>query len=149
LLEGNRRNLHRAVRIGDAVAAEALLDDDDDPPYVDCKAGDGSTPLIVAARRGHEATILMLLSRGADTNSQNDRGDTALMFAVRNGLNGAISKLVEQGADVTMTNSAGKTASDLAPNDAIRALLQVRDGGGREGQSLKKGYGGFVVRCFF
>jgi hypothetical protein len=37
-LSGNRRLLHKAVAAGTVEYAEKLLDDDDDPPYVDCRA---------------------------------------------------------------------------------------------------------------
>lgn len=42
----------------------------------------GQTPLMYACRRGHVATVMELLSRGASLNTQSTRGSTAMFEAV-------------------------------------------------------------------
>ena len=41
----------------------------------------GDTPLIIAARNGHEDIVEMLLNHGADLTLQNDNGESALDVA--------------------------------------------------------------------
>ena len=48
---------------------------------VNAKDKDGTNALMAAAVRGHHKTIEILISNGADVNSQNVDGHTALMFA--------------------------------------------------------------------
>ena len=41
----------------------------------------GDTPLIIAARNGHERMVDLLLTHGADLTLQNDNGESALDLA--------------------------------------------------------------------
>lgn len=55
--------LHDGARTGDREAVEQALDAGHD---VDTRAPDGHTPLLDAAREGHDAVVRTLLGRGAD-----------------------------------------------------------------------------------
>jgi ankyrin repeat protein len=71
--------LFRAVRAGSPDSVQALLAS----PDVDVNAVDehGNTPLIEAARLGHDKVATALLIAHADTSIKNDEGKTALMLA--------------------------------------------------------------------
>lgn len=71
--------LFRAVRVGSPDAVKALLAS----PNVDVNAVDehGNTPLIEAARLGHDKVATALLIARADTSIKNNEGKTALMLA--------------------------------------------------------------------
>ena len=55
---------------------------------------DGDTPLCVAAARGHEKVVEVLMELDADQNISNNLGDTPLDIALEHG-HGSIVKLLE------------------------------------------------------
>ena len=71
--------LFRAVHTGSADTVRAVLNS----PNVDVNAIDehGNTPLIEAARFGHDQVVSALLLAHADPSIKNDEGKTALMSA--------------------------------------------------------------------
>jgi ankyrin repeat protein len=71
--------LFRAVHAGSPDTVQALLAS----PNVDVNAVDehGNTPLIEAARLGHDKVATALLIARADPSVKNDEGKTALMLA--------------------------------------------------------------------
>ena len=71
--------LFRAVRAGSPDTVQAVLAS----PNVDVNAVDehGNTPLIEAARLGHDKVATALLLAHADPSIKNDEGKTALMLA--------------------------------------------------------------------
>jgi ankyrin repeat protein len=93
----------------------------------------GFTALHGAARLGEAEMIRLLLEHKADVNavgsSQRFAGVTPLHWAVKGGHLEAAAALIKAGADVNART--GKTAIDpsktpieLAPNEALRALLR-------------------------
>ncbi|HJP93782.1 MAG TPA: ankyrin repeat domain-containing protein [Pyrinomonadaceae bacterium] len=73
--------LFRATREGNTDMVKALLSS----PGADVNATDerGSTPLLEAARYGHEDICRVLIARGANLKSKDKEGKTALMLAVQ------------------------------------------------------------------
>ena len=71
--------LFRAVHAGSPDTVRAVLNS----PNVDVNAVDehGNTPLIEAARFGHDEVVSVLLLAHADPSLKNDEGKTALMLA--------------------------------------------------------------------
>ena len=63
--------------------------------------------LLLAARKGSEATVRALLDQGASVNSRNRLGDTPLIIAAKNGHTSMGLMLIERGADVNIRNLAG------------------------------------------
>lgn len=125
---------------GDLTAIRNLLDNEDTSAAL---AG----ILCIAAYHGHREIIKVLLSRGADVNSNQD-GETALLAAVRGGQAETIQLLIENGADVharlpggvsalhqaVMTDRAMKTETTLEIIDQLlREGLEIenRDDDGR------------------
>lgn len=71
-------------------------------------------------------TVSLLLDKGAKLNEQDDRGQTALMTAAELGHSAVVELLVKRGADKSAASKSGKTAADLAPNDAVKAMLAAK-----------------------
>ena len=88
--------LLRAARAGNADTVRALLAS----PNVDVNGVDehGNTPLIEAARFGHDEVVAALLMARADTKLKNDEGKTALMLAAEGGHDETLRMLTQAGA---------------------------------------------------
>ncbi|HJT87000.1 MAG TPA: ankyrin repeat domain-containing protein [Bryobacteraceae bacterium] len=95
--------------------------------------GEGTTPLMRAAKNGDSAAIRLLLDHGADVSIRQKNGATALMFAAGLGrgvgvfakdygteadLLEAAKVLVAHGADVNAISGAGQTAMHFAAQAA-------------------------------
>jgi ankyrin repeat protein len=88
--------LLRAARAGNADTVRALLAS----PNVDVNGIDehGNTPLIEAARFGHDEVVTALLMAKADIKTKNDEGKTALMLAAEGGHDETVRMLTQAGA---------------------------------------------------
>ncbi len=88
--------LLRAARAGNADTVRALLAS----PNVDVNGIDehGNTPLIEAARFGHDEVVTALLMAKADMKIKNDEGKTALMLAAEGGHDQTVRVLTQGGA---------------------------------------------------
>ena len=88
--------LLRAARAGNADTVRTLLTS----PNVDVNGLDehGNTPLIEAARFGHDEVVTALLIAKADINAKNDEGKTALMLAAEGGHDETVRMLTQAGA---------------------------------------------------
>jgi ankyrin repeat protein len=76
---------------------------------------DGKTPLHLAARRGHEDLLVLLLEYGAKINARTIHGDTPLLHAVRiEGNSSVVQILLNHGADVSTADKNGYTPLFLA-----------------------------------
>jgi uncharacterized protein len=87
--------LLRAARAGNADTVRALLAS----PNVDVNGIDehGNTPLIEAARFGHDEVVTALLIAKADVKTKNDEGKTALMLAAEGGHDETVRVLTQAG----------------------------------------------------
>ena len=68
-------------------------------PNVDVNGIDehGNTPLILAARFGHDEVVTALLIAKADVKTKNDEGKTALMLAAEGGHDETVRALTQAG----------------------------------------------------
>jgi ankyrin repeat protein len=103
----------------------------------DIQAGDGTTPLHLAARLGWVEGATQLLARGARVDLPNSRGETPLILAVQSrqlapaDRVAMIQLLIGQGADPRRQDSfAGYSALDYARQDSrapeILAALEIK-----------------------
>lgn len=88
--------LLRAARAGNADTVRTLLES----PNADVNGVDenGNTPLIEAARFGHDEVVRALLIAKADANAKNNEGKTALMLASEGGHDETVRALTQAGA---------------------------------------------------
>ena len=87
--------LLRAARAGNADTVKVLLAS----PNVDVNGIDehGNTPLMEAARFGHDEVVTALLVAKADVKTKNDEGKTALMLAAEGGHDETVRALTQSG----------------------------------------------------
>lgn len=85
-----------AARSGNADTVKALLASQ----KADVNATDdrGNTPLIEAARLGHDDVVTALLIAHADVNKKNEQGQTALTLAAQNNHDQTVKVLTTAGA---------------------------------------------------
>jgi ankyrin repeat protein len=87
---------------------------------------DGWTALMLAAEKGHEAVVRVLLEGGANPESAGAGGVTALMVASQNSHDAVVEALLEGGADPDATDSQGVTALMMASqkgHEMVASLL--------------------------
>src|SRR5688572_3026291 len=128
--------------------------------------GDGTTPLMRAAKHGDHRAMRLLLAKGADVSVVQRSGGTALMFAC--GLGRGTSAFaedvgveadmlksaqlaIEHGADVNLANGQGGTAAHFAAQSGFESVisllaqhgarLDVKDKQGRVPADLARGVG--------
>ena len=96
------------------------------------RGGDGS-PLIVAARSGHQAVVELLLNRGADPNLAVPGDGNPLIMAAREGHTQIVQLLLDRGANI----------DQVVPDDE-NALIQASAEGHLEVVKLLVGKGADV-----
>ncbi len=111
-----------AANHGQAAAVEALLVADADP----CRCTDtGWSPLSIAAYKGHDDVVELLLEQGAPT-EEADPTLSALLQAATKGLPNTVELLLRHGADHTVTTKKGDTAlSILVEQNLIDAAVEM------------------------
>ena len=111
-----------AANHGNAGAVEALLSYGADP----CKCTDtGWSPLSIAAYKGHDTCVRLLLEDGAPT-EEDDPTLSALLQAATKGLPDTVELLLRHGADHTVTTKKGDTAlSILVEQNLIDAAVEM------------------------
>ncbi|KAF4537162.1 Ankyrin repeat protein [Lasiodiplodia theobromae] len=110
---------------------------------VQSKAGTAhkwTTALHIAAERGHEKTVRLLLGPqgGANVNEKDSRGSTALHVAAANGDEAMVRLLLDCNADVHAADEQGWSAlhraAERGDEGVLLLLLGARGGGGGGGE---------------
>lgn len=125
----NENMLLQALENGNTAKAEKLLNKINDP---DITAVDGSTPLIIAAKKGYNNFIVKLINKGADINKRNYDGYDAVMQAVQSNNISTLKLLLKYGPKFKSILEGGDTAFTLAAKNnnapALKLLLNaIRD----------------------
>jgi ankyrin repeat protein len=121
--------LHVAAYFGLEQATNGLLDSESDPDdAVDLKDRGGQTPLLLAAKHGHELVVKALLNTNqVNINSQNNLEATPLLLAAMNGHDAVVKLLLDTGlADVNAKNKDKDTPllwAAMNGHDAVVKLL--------------------------
>lgn len=122
------------------------------PHTVNWKDSQGLTALCWAAEGGHEATMRLLLEKGADVNMQDNNGMTELHGAAMYGHEAVVQLLLEKGAGVDVQDDCRMTVLHWATVNGHEAVVQlllekgagvnVQDGIGRTAlyEAAKNGY---------
>jgi len=104
--------------------------------FGDTTLGEGTTPLMRAARAGDTAAVRLLLDAGADTKLKTKDGNTAFMFAAGVGYRDkntrgseadaleSVKIFVNVGADVRQRNSREETALHGAADRGADSIVQ-------------------------
>src|SRR4051812_24915522 len=79
------------------------------------------TPLSWAAENGHEATVKLLLEKGADIESKERFGKTPLPLAANRGHEAVVKLLLEKGAEINLKD---KTPLLWATRNGHEAVIE-------------------------
>lgn len=106
--------LHDAAEFGQIQVLELLIG----RGYrLDCRNGEGQTPLLVALLADERTAADNLILRGADINAADDGGLTALHVAANRGDGLLVQRLINSGASVHARDASGA----LAMHEAIKS----------------------------
>ena len=114
-----------AANAGDAQAVTAWLDQGGACVDSRCAEYRSTTLLMAAAVGGQEATVRMLLQRGASVNLQDSFGGAALMHAALEGHTTAVQSLLDAKAAASLQDINGNTALMAAEHQKHAATAQL------------------------
>jgi ankyrin repeat protein len=81
---------------------------------LEADARDGAKPLHLAAGKGNDTTVQLLLEKGANIGVKRNSGATALHDAVSNGLETTVRLLLARGSDMEATVNSEQSVLQLA-----------------------------------
>ncbi|KAG4272987.1 hypothetical protein FPRO04_10067 [Fusarium proliferatum] len=123
----NKRNaLHLAVSYDLAGIAHYLLQSRQSgsrASNLDTQDVEGRTPLLLAASKGDESLIYLMLSQGFEPNTRDAIGETPLLLASERGNIAAVETLLEYSADPNLRNRHGRTALSQAAQNGYESLV--------------------------
>ena len=128
--------LHHACREGDESIVEGLIADGCN---VNSVGAGGCTPLMAAARYGHEGAALVLLRAGANVHVKDSNGQTALHWACERGKGKLVQALIDRGTGVNEQNRFARTPLALTKeSDTALSLRLLRAGASCGGLSKER-----------
>lgn len=129
-----------AVKCGDEAIIEMLLAAKAD---VNKRSIDGATPLIAAAKLGHEGVVRLLIENGkAEYDMRDANGCTALCYAASGGHEGIVKRLLETGkVDVNVGDFHCRLPLSYAAEKGYEGIVKLL----LETGKAKTYYGGTVA----
>jgi uncharacterized protein len=127
--ESPERSLLEASETGAVEKARSIVEDTAHPVDLNCRNESEDTPLILAARNGHDELVRFLMEKGADLNAINQSGEDALIAASeRQGNTSVLESLLDAGAVINRQNDLGRTAlieaASIGDLENVSVLLQ-------------------------
>jgi ankyrin repeat protein len=120
--------LHKAAQDGFLSIVELLLKYKADTGARNSKMNGEETPLHLAARAGHTATVKTLVAHGANVDDKDSGGDTPLQEAVASGHHDTAAALLDEKAGIEITDNNGRTplhaAAEVGHLDMLKLLLE-------------------------
>ncbi|PKS08786.1 hypothetical protein jhhlp_003395 [Lomentospora prolificans] len=109
----------------------------------DAKDMDGRTPLLYAAKNGHEGVIKLLLATGkVDIDLKDMDGRTPLSYAAWNGHEGIVKLLLTTGkVDIDSKGNNGRTPLSYAAGNGYEDIVKLLLAIGKVDIDLKNNYG--------
>lgn len=112
-----------AARMGSLRCLEALADKG---ANVELANKRGVAPFGAAILNGRVALVDWFLKRGVDVQHADHDGNTVLHYAAQCGYARVVRQLLDANCRADVQNALDETPGDLAPSDAIRALLGLK-----------------------
>jgi ankyrin repeat protein len=92
---------------------------------VNYRTSSGSTPLMMAVKRGDYSMVRMLIKYGASINQKDHMGNTPLLLGVKDGFTEVVGLLLANGADQSIRNNLGQNAVDMASIYLKEDILEI------------------------
>lgn len=132
MLEGNEVDINTRDAQGKSLLMWAIYMEQKEAAYMLIQGGAdvhvnvaGVTALTMAASRGYQDIVQLLLDVGADVNSKDRFGATALMVAAREWRTEAVKILLAAGADLNVQDAIGETALMKAARHGYQDIVQL------------------------
>ncbi len=90
---------------------------------IDCKDGNGRTPLMLASKLGHTPLVIIYLDRNANKELKDANGQSALSHACLNNQLDAVRILLEKDADPESKAKNGKTGLMMAAENGYHDVM--------------------------
>lgn len=116
--------LHYAAASGSLPIVRALLEHS---AYIDAESPNKTTPLMMAARAGHEKVVLLLLQEGADVLLKNELGLDAIDFA-KSQERTSVVRLLERWQQKALAQPARESRSPSPAIDDVPSEASSDDG---------------------
>ncbi len=127
-LRGRDQQFLEAAKAGNVSMIQKLLEKGVDIQSQGLQDHETDTALHLASEFGNEATVRLLLTKGADFHAKDEKGWTALHHAASRDNKQVVELLLESGADVHAKNKQGITALHRAvyygTEQVVRLLLE-------------------------
>lgn len=115
--------LHEAALNGNEEVVLLLLETGGADPTT--KDGYGRTALQLAAGRGLEKAVRVLLARNADPNTEDNQGHIPIHLAVESQREAVVRLLVAHGANINVKNKWGNTALHTAAGRGMEGMVRL------------------------
>ena len=125
-VRGYERRLIEATITGDAGTLRKLLEKGADVQTRRKRrsSNENETLLHLAAMRGHEVAVQLLLEMGADIDATDNLGHTALHHATAHQHQAVLRHLLDEGADMEIRNGVGEAALHISTKSGDKASAQ-------------------------